>query len=89
MSNDDKTKRLTKKLGRLTNLQQGLAKDTGNVNMGVANKMDMISRYNTTIKKIDKTSKKLDKISGKPPVAKASTTKTGFKMGGMTKSKKK
>ena len=89
MGNDGKTKRLTKKLGRLTNIEQGIAKDTSNANLNLADKMDMISRYNTVVKKIDKTSNKINKIPFKTPIKKASTSKVGFKMGGMTKSKKK
>jgi hypothetical protein len=84
MGDDAKAKRLTKKLGRLTNIQQGIAKDTGNVNMNLADKMDMISRYNTVVKKIDKTSNKINKIPFKAPIKKASNSMASFKKGGST-----
>jgi len=74
---------LSNRVSRLGKLEKAMAQDTGK---GDA---EQRGRYDLVAKKLNKATSKLAKSVSTPPVKKASTSKVGFKMGGMTKSKKK
>jgi hypothetical protein len=78
-----KSSMLNNRVTRLGKLEKSMAQDTGKGDM------DQMSRYNTVVKKLNKATGKLSKSIPAPPVKKASNSSVSFKMGGMTKSKKK